>query len=807
MHGHFYQPPRENPWLEEVQVQTSADPYHDWNACIIAECYAPNAHARILDDRGHIADVVNNYASISFNFGPTLLSWLERHDLRTYRAILDADVLSQERFSGHGSAMAQVYGHAILPLCNARDKLTQVRWGIADFERRFGRAPDGMWLPETGVDLASLEALADHGIRFTVLAPSQASAVRRIGETEWVDVGMGTVDPRMPYRLFLPSGGSIDLFFYDGPISQAVAFERLLARGERFAGRLVQSFDPRSDAPQLVHIATDGETYGHHHAFGDMALAYALRTIERQRQARLTNYAEYLALHPPSHEVNIHERTAWSCAHGLGRWTEDCGCAIGASQEWHQRWRAPLRAALDGLRDELSPRYEQRAARFFGDPWGARDRYIDVVLDRSRSSVDRFLSAETRRGLEDGERSQALGLLEMQRHALLMYTSCGWFFDEASGIETRQILQYAARAAQLAEQLFGEPLETRFRERLEHVPSNLPEYGNARTVYERRILPTRFGPERVAADRAAAWLFDNGEASEAGPAYRVAEINRQAFEAGKSRLIVGHVTVASTITLETSDLVCAFMHLGNHNLEGGVSPYQGPGGYENLLDQVAEVFPRADLAETRQLLQRHLGALTYSLKTLSRDQQRRILDRILASTVEETEAIFERISQEHAPLMRFLSSLETTAPRVLRAAADLALNMRLRRGLERTDAEPAALRRLLDEARDEGVELDGERLAYALRSNIEGLLDRLSPNGDDLELLERLADTAALLDELPFEVNLARAQIDFFELARTAYPAQADAAERGDPRAQRRIEAYRTLGDTLRVVVGSGNSK
>ena len=299
VHGHFYQPPRENPWLEEVQVQPSADPYHDWNARITAECYAPNANARILDDRGHIADVVNNYASISFNFGPTLLSWLERHDLRTYRAVLDADVLSQERFSGHGSAMAQVYGHAILPLCNERDKLTQVRWGIADFERRFGRAPVGMWLPETGVDLASLEALADHGIRFTVLAPSQASAVRRIGETDWVDVGIGTVDPRMPYRLFLPSGGSIDLFFYDGPVSQAVAFERLLARGERFAGRLVQAFDPRSDAPQLVHIATDGETYGHHHAFGDMALAYALQTIERQGQARLTNYAEYLALHPP----------------------------------------------------------------------------------------------------------------------------------------------------------------------------------------------------------------------------------------------------------------------------------------------------------------------------------------------------------------------------------------------------------------------------------------------------------------------------------------------------------------------------
>jgi alpha-amylase/alpha-mannosidase (GH57 family) len=791
--------------LEEVQIQISADPYHDWNARITAECYGPNATARILDDRGRIANVVNNYASISFNFGPTLLSWLERHDLRTYRAVLDADALSRERFSGHGSAMAQVYGHAILPLCNERDRQTQVRWGITDFERRFGRAPAGMWLPETGVDVPSLESLAEHGIRFTVLAPSQAAAVRRLGERDWIDVGTGTVDPRMPYRVFLPSGASIDLFFYDGPVSQAVAFERLLARGERFAGRLMQAFDSNSDAPQLVHIATDGETYGHHHRFGDMALAYALRTIERERQARLTNYAEYLALHPPTYEARIQEKTAWSCAHGLGRWTEDCGCAIGAAPHWHQRWRAPLRAALDGLRDELSPQFERRAASLFGDPWGARDRYIDVVMDRSRDNVERFLAAEARRELGDHERSEALGLLEMQRHALLMYTSCGWFFDEPSGIETRQILQYASRAAQLAEELFGGPFETRLLERLERVPSNLAEFGNARTIYERRVRPTRFGPERVAADRAASWLFQNGEATEAGPAYRVREIDRQAFEAGPARLIVGHVAVESTITLESSDLICGFLHLGGHNIEGGVSTDRGKAGYARLVQDVAEVFPRADVAETRQALQRHLGPLNYSLRTLSRDQRRRIVDRILTSTVEETEGVFERLNQEHAPLMRFLSSQDTTAPRVLRATADLALNTRLRRDLERQDADPRALRQLLAEARDEAVELDGERLAYALRSNIEVKLARLSLGGDDVLLLERLAETAALLDELPYEINLARAQIDFFELARTTYPELKNAARRGDPGARRRIEAYRSLGDALHVVVEPGD--
>jgi len=807
IHGHFYQPPRENPWLEEVQIQTSADPYHDWNERITSECYGPNAAARILDERGRVTHVVNNYAAISFNFGPTLLSWLERHDAETYRAVLDADRLSRERFSGHGSAMAQVYSHPILPLCNERDRLTQVRWGIADFRRRFGRQPDGMWLPETGVDASSLELLAAHGIRFTVLAPSQAAAVRRIGEANWIDVGAGTIDPRMPYRIVLPSGASIDLYFYDGPVSQAVAFERLLARGERFARRLVQAFDPKSESPQLVHIATDGETYGHHHRFGDMALAYALHTIEQQRLARLTNYAEYLELHPPSHEVRIHERTAWSCAHGLGRWSDDCGCAIGARPEWHQRWRAPLRAALDGLRDELSTRFEQGASRIVGDPWGARDRYIDVIMDRSPDSVERFLSAEAHRPLEADERVEMLKLLEMQRHALLMYTSCGWFFDEPSGIETRQVLQYASRAAQLAEELFGEPLEARFLERLERVPSNLPEFGSARTIYERKVRPTWFGPERVAADRAASSLFDDGARPETGPAYRIREIDRRSYEAGTTRLIVGHVAVESTITLESSNLVCGFLHLGSHNLEGGVSPFRDQDRYAGLLDEVAEAVSRAEVPEIRRLLERHLGALPYSLRTLSRDQQRRILDRILTSTVEETEAVYERINREHAPLMRFLSSLETAAPRVLRANADLVLNTRLRRELERADPEPRTLRRLLDEARAEAVELDGERLAYALRCTIEGMLERLSRAGDDLELLERLAGTATLLGDLPFDVNLARAKIHFFELARTIYPALADSARRGDPGARRRIEAYRSLGNALRVVVEPGDVK
>src|SRR4051812_11179720 len=273
IHGHFYQPPRENPWLEAVETQDSASPYHDWNERITAECYGPNASARILDENDRILKIVNNYASISFNFGPTLLSWLESRSPDTYAAIIDADRISRARFSGHGSALAQAYNHIILPLANARDKRTQVRWGLCDFEWRFGRKPEGMWLPETAVDVDSLEALAAEGIAFTILEPHQAKRVRKIGEKAWSETGM---DPTMPYRCTLPSGRTIAIFFYDGPISRAVAFENLLARGENLAHRVIGAFADTRKHAQVVNIATDGETYGHHHRYGDMALAYAL---------------------------------------------------------------------------------------------------------------------------------------------------------------------------------------------------------------------------------------------------------------------------------------------------------------------------------------------------------------------------------------------------------------------------------------------------------------------------------------------------------------------------------------------------
>jgi alpha-amylase/alpha-mannosidase (GH57 family) len=316
IHGHFYQPPRENPWLNKVELQESAYPYHDWNHRINAECYVRNSASRILDEDGRIEAIMNNYAWMSFNIGPTLLAWMENETPETYKAILQADKDSMELFSGHGSALAQAYNHLIMPLANERDQETQVIWGIEDFRSRYKRDPEGMWLGETAVNTSTLEMLAKHGIKFTILSPYQAKRVRKIGTKDWKDATHAKVDSKKAYKCKLPSGNEIALFFYDGPASQGVAFEGLLNNGVRFAERLQGLFSDNHDL-ELAHIATDGESYGHHHKLGEMALSYCLDHLEKQEGINLTVYGEFLEKFPPEYEAEIIENTSWSCYHGV----------------------------------------------------------------------------------------------------------------------------------------------------------------------------------------------------------------------------------------------------------------------------------------------------------------------------------------------------------------------------------------------------------------------------------------------------------------------------------------------------------
>ena len=504
IHGHFYQPPRENAWLDCIEQQDSAAPYHDWNARITAECYGPNARARVLNGKNELIKLVDNYAHISFNFGPTLLSWMQEHTPDVYQAVLDADKKSCARFGGHGSAIAQVYNHIIMPLANARDKETQVRWGLYDFQTRFGRTPEAMWLAETACNTETLEVLAAHGMKFVILAPGQCARVRKIGSEKWTDVSGARVDPKRAYQCNLPSGKQITLFFYDGPVSQGIAFSDTLKSGENFARRLLSTYADGEET-QLMHIATDGETYGHHQKFADMALASCLQYIQELPDVQLTVYGEFLEKFPPQYEAQIIENTSWSCFHGIERWRSNCGCNSGRPG-WNQKWRAPLRKALDFIRDGMIETFEKKGRQYFKDPWAARNDYIELILDRSEEARRRFFMRHaTDKAWKNP--SVALQLLEMQRHALLMYTSCGWFFDEISGIETVQILQYAARALELNRQAGGKDLEEAFTQMLAQAPSNIKELQNGAVVYERYVKPAVFPLEKIAAQQALLRAF------------------------------------------------------------------------------------------------------------------------------------------------------------------------------------------------------------------------------------------------------------------------------------------------------------
>lgn len=454
IHGHFYQPPRENPWTGEVEAEPGAAPFHDWNERIHAECYAPN---------------VDNYPLISFNFGPTLLSWLAGHHADTYQKILAADKESAAARGGHGNAIAQAYGHAILPLANERDRLTQVVWGLADFRLRFGREAEALWLPETAANDQVLSLLIEQGMRYAILAPNQAK---------------GEIDTSKPYvfRHVDGSDRSLAVFFYNGPLARAIAFEGALSSSRGLVERLASA----AKSGRLVNVATDGETYGHHFKFGDLGLAHALRVEAKAAGFRIMNYAQYLDHHAPDVTVEIDngpdgEGSSWSCAHGTGRWLRDCGCHTGGEAGWNQKWREPLRAALEFLRDDAAMKFELAAGKLLRDPWEARNDYISVVLDPD--ARESFLARHAVRSLDAAEESRVVSLLELQRSALLMFTSCGWFFSDLAGIETIQVLRYAARVVDRMDQLDLDPPRKSFLEILSAAKSNRPEKGTGADIF------------------------------------------------------------------------------------------------------------------------------------------------------------------------------------------------------------------------------------------------------------------------------------------------------------------------------------
>jgi alpha-amylase/alpha-mannosidase (GH57 family) len=799
IHGHFYQPPRENPWLEAVELQDSAVPYHDWNERVLAECYAPNAVSRILDDKGRIRKIVNNYSNISFDFGPTLLSWLEENAESVYQALLMADWESIQRFSGHGSAMAQAYNHIILPLAGRREKITQIVWGLRDFESRFGRAAEGMWLPETAVDLETLDLLAEHGIRFTILAPHQGLRIRRKDRAEWQDVNGVTLDITYPYEVDLPSGRTIAVFFYHGALANAVSFEGLLSNGDAFAKRLMDAFPADTSEPRLVHLATDGEAYGHHHRFGDMALAYALNKVEEGQSAILTNYGEYLEKNPPQWKAEIIQNTSWSCPHGVERWRSDCGCRTGQHPGWNQAWRAPLRVALDLVRDELAPLYEKESAKYLQDPWQARDQYIRVVLDRSKESLASFFQHQAPHELNGEEIPRALKLLEMQRHVLLMFTSCAWFFDDLAGIEAQQNLQYASRAIQLAQELFGDGIEERFLQRLETARSNEKGAPDGRSVYARTARAARVDLSQVAAHYAAASLFETYGQRTRLFCFGVERHAHRNYEAGRAKLAVGQATVTSEISRETARLCYGMLHFGDQNFSGGVSAYRSEGEYETMERDLSSAFLRGDFPEVIRSFDQNFGGTSYSLKSLFRDEQRKILNLVIEENLAEAETVYAQLYENHAPLIRFLMSLNMPLPRAFQAAATVALNGQLRRAMAAEPLDLDHLRNLLEEAQVSKIELDAETLGFTLKNAISRLAGKLFTEPEDLLRLRALQQAVELARSLPFWVDLWKAQNVYYEILQSAFPKLQKQAREGSKTEPDWVKEFLALGELLMV--------
>ncbi len=762
IHGHFYQPPRENPWTESVEIQEIAAPFHDWNDRITAECYEPNTTARLLDEAGRLRLLINNFARISFNFGPTLFSWLEHHRTDVYEKILKADEKSRTRFNGHGTAIAQAYNHMILPLASARDKRTQILWGLEDFRHRFGRESEGMWLPETAVDTATLEYLAEAGIRFTILAPHQGHRIIK-GLSGSIEKDGKDIDKTLPAICWLPSGRSITLFFYDASLSADIAFGTLLGDGSEFFRRILSRFHHGDQTPRLVHAATDGETFGHHHHFGEMALAYCLDRIEKSDDTRLTTYGEFLDLSPPVQEVTLKENTSWSCVHGIERWRSDCGCS-GDGKGYHQKWRGPLRDALDWLKERLDQIYESESKNLLFEPWKARDEYIHVILERKPEKTASFLEGRLIPGETPGDVKGALALLEMQRHGMLMFTSCAWFFEDIGRIETVQVLKYAARAIQLAGEFSEEPLEEAFLEKLKAASGNTLSLPDGAVVYKKMVLPARVDLFRVAAHYAIFALFREKAESININRYTAETEELDILEGGAGSMAIGRCRFKSMVTLEEKTISFAAFHLGGHNVLCGTGSFEEPGRHEIMRRSLEKAYREAYAQGIAREMDRFFGHHNYTMDHLLGDERRLVLKRICEQSAVPFLSTCRAFSENSAPLMEYLAENDMPVPHVFRTALSLSLTRELEILFRQKRLDLDLVEDRIDEFARWNLEIPLSGFADEASRHLGRLIGEAvsRPESETLEAAHRLL---ALFDRIGEPLELQKGQKAFFELA------------------------------------------
>ena len=768
VHGHFYQPPRENPWLDAIELQDSALPYHDWNERINIECYNPNSVSKIVDSRNRILDVVNNYEYISFNFGPTLLSWMEKFAPHTYERIIKADIESRAEHNGHGNAIAQVYNHMIMPLANERDKETQVKWGIYDFEYRFGRKPEGIWLAETAVDDDTLRVCEANGIKFVVLSPYQALKIRKEGDKEWQDVSWGNIDPARSYRYYIKSNPKkyIDLFFYDGAISRSVAFDELLTDGNKFIKRLKEGVSELRDYPQLINIATDGESYGHHTKFGDMALAYVLKIKAEEEGFKITNYAEYLSEYRSDYEVDIKQASSWSCFHGVGRWQEDCGCSTGGHPGWNQKWRRPLRDALDYLRDELVIVFEKEGSKYFDDVWAVRNNYINLILDRSRVNLERFQNENFKKDLSDEDKVRAMELLEIQRQTLLMYTSCGWFFSEISGIETVQIMKYAARAMQLASKFTSKNLENKFLEILDDAKSNIAEFGTGKDIFEKFVRPSVVTLKQIACLWAISSIYQDFEDEENIYCYLVDKKDYQKVQKGTSTFVIGHIEVTSRITMQCSKLMFALIQYPDGDFHCTMREYSDENEYKKLKQTLIRTFVLEPVTEIIRALDEYFGKDYFTLKDIFIEERRNILQLLLKGRLSKFSQVYQDLYNEGKGSIYQMQNMGVTPPEEFKIAAKYALSKKYNDIVTSTGglvdaADLQSIEAINIEAKALDVKLDkkisNKIFAKKLEQNINRLAYSLEVQQADVVL--ELFD---YIEKMDLEIDISEAQNTYY---------------------------------------------
>ena len=773
IHGHFYQPPRENPWLEEIEIQDSARPFHDWNERVSSECYEPNSVSRIVDDKNRILDIVNNYQNMSFNIGPTLLSWMEKYAPCSYRRIINADKNSIELYGGHGCAIAQVYNHIIMPLANTNDKYTQAIWGIRDFQKRFGRMPEGIWLAETAVDAQTLEVLIDLGIRYTILSPFQAQCVRKMDSenpNDWHDVSWGSIDPSQPYRYYVEGSDKkkfIDLFFYDGAISKSVAFDFLLTDGEKFARRLLDGYSESRQRTQLVNIATDGESYGHHTKFGDMALSYVLGVKAKDLGFEITNYGQYLEMYPPEYEVDIKPVSSWSCSHGVERWKDDCGCNTGAQPGWNQKWRKPLRDALDYLRDELIKLCSAEGAKYYKDFWDARNKYIDVILDRSEESVNKFLKENCISGFKAKDRTKALKLMEIQRFCMLMYTSCGWFFAEISGIETVQIMKYAARAIQLAGAFSNANFEEKFLNILSKAKSNIEEYGNGKNIYERFVKPSVVCIEQIVCHWAISSLYSDLADLDEIYCYKIKKVNYKVVKNGHAELALGRIEVTSKITLEKWDMGFALLKTPDSEFYCAAKECKPDEDLSEGRKLIINTFMSNVMLETLKAFEEQYSAKFYRLKDVLIDKRKTILDNVLKSRLTRVANTYEELFEELKVPVAHLANLGMDIPDASRVSAKFCLIKNLQEILThihdfRNEEFLAQVKKIKEGADKFFVNLNKSNSGVILAKKLQSLIDELSQTMD-LKVADEIFAIFDVIDILQLNVEIKVAQNIYFE--------------------------------------------